>query len=102
MLREKLMTGERMGNPRDSQTAVDLDMILGAAGLFGVGEFYLGKRLRSAGFLALTGVLYTCLACAIAIPSLGFVWGYLPATWGVGYCLLIFDIFRLSDKLEGT
>ena len=85
---------------KNSQTALGLDFWPGWLGLFGLGELYLGKRLRGAGFLVLSGALYACLAVAIAVPSYGFLWGYLPATWGLGYCLLFYDIFQLTDQLD--
>ena len=94
------MSERRMRNLGDSQTAVNLDAVLGAAGLFGIGEFYLGPRFRAAGFLAMSGVLYTCLVCAITTPSLSFLWGWLPSTWGLGYSLLLFDILHISDKID--
>ena len=82
------------------QTALELDFWPGWLGLFGLGELYLGRRLRGTGFLVLSGTLYACLAGAIAEPSLGFLWGYLPTTWGLGYCLLSYDIFRLTGQLD--
>jgi len=85
---------------KDSQTALELDFWPGWLGLFGIGEFYLGRRLRGAAFLTLSGVLYVCLAATITVPSLGFLLEYLPTTWGLGYCLLLFDIFRLTDRLD--
>lgn len=85
---------------RNSQTAPELDFWPGWLGLFGLGELYLGRRLGGAGFLVLSGALYVCLAAAVAVPSLGFLWGYLPTTWGLGYCLLSYDIFRLTDQLD--
>lgn len=84
---------------KNSQTALELDFWPGWLGLFGLGEFYLGNRLRGAGFLALSGLLYACLACAIIAPSLGFLWGYLPTAWGLCFCLLNYDIFRLTDQI---
>jgi len=75
-------------------------MLLGVAGVFGIGEIYLGRQLRGAGFLSLSAVLYACVACAATVPSLGFIWGYLPTTWGVGYCLLLLDIFRVADQVD--
>ena len=85
---------------RNSQTAIELDFWPGWLGLFGLGELYLGRRLRGAGFLVLSGALYTCLAGTLVGPSLGFLWGYLSTTWGLGYCLLAYDIFRLTDQLD--
>jgi len=85
---------------KNSQVALELDFWLGWLGMFGTGELYLGSRLRGAAFLALSGILYVCLAATITVPSLGFILGYLPTTWGLGYCLLLFDIFRLTDQLD--
>ena len=85
---------------KDSQTALELDFWPGWLGLFGMGELYLGRHLRGAAFLTLSGVLYVCLAATITVPSLGFLLEYLPTTWGLGYCLLLFDIFRLTDRLD--
>ena len=77
-----------------------MDAFAGLAGLFGLGELYLGKRLLGAGFLVLSGALYACLVGAITVPSLALLWGYLPTEWGLGYCLLTFDIFRLTDRID--
>jgi len=65
-----------------------------------MGEFYLEKRLRGAGFLALSAALYTCLICAAAVPSLAYIWGYLTTAWGLGYLLLLWDIFVVTDQVE--
>jgi len=80
---------------------VELDALLGLAGVFGVGEIYLERRLRGAGFLSLSATLYTCLICAAAVPGLAFIWGYLPTAWGLGYFLLLWDIFAVADQVEG-
>jgi len=85
---------------KNSQTALDLDFWPGWFGLFGIGELYIGRRLRGAGFLVLSGMLYACLVAAITVPSLGFLWGYLPSAWGLGFCLLCYDIFRLTDQMD--
>jgi len=85
---------------RNSQTAFELDFWPGWLGLFGIGELYLGKRHRGSAFLTLSGALYACLAGALAVPSLGFLWGYLPAFWGLGFSLLFCDIVRLTDHLD--
>jgi len=84
---------------KNSRTALELDFWPGWLGLFGIGELYLGKRLRGAAFLVLSGGLYACLVGAVMVPGLGFVWGYLPTTWGVGFCLLTYDICRLTDQM---
>jgi len=91
----------RRSTLRDSHTAVELDALLGLAGVFGIGEIYLERRLRGAGFLALSAALYTCLIGAAAVPSLTFVWGYLTTAWGLGYLLLLWDIFAVADHVEG-
>jgi hypothetical protein len=79
---------------------VELDAILGVAGLFGLGELYLGKRLLGAGFLVLSGAFYACLVGATSVPSLAPLWGCLPSMWGLGYCLLTVDICRLTDRID--
>ena len=68
--------------------------------MFGVGEIYLGRRLRGAAFLFVSGLLYACLVCAAFVPSLAYLWEYLPSGWGIPYCLLLFDIFLVEDQVE--
>ncbi|HYB76353.1 MAG TPA: hypothetical protein VEC08_05290 [Nitrososphaerales archaeon] len=82
------------------ETALELDFLLGLAGLFGIGEAYLGSWMRAAGFLVMSGALYASVLSAFAEPSLAFVWGYLPAAFGLGNCLQAFDIFQLTDQAE--
>lgn len=77
-----------------------LDVIPGLLGLFGIGEIYLGKRLRGEAFLVWTAALYVSVLSAFALPGLSYYWGYLPVAWGVGYFLLLVDIFRLTRKPE--
>ena len=49
----------------------------------------------------ISGTLYTCVLGALTVPGLAFMWGYLPATGGLLFCLELFDIFRLTDRLDG-
>lgn len=93
------MTGRRDSN-KALELAVQLDFFLGILGLFGVGEAYLGEWLRGAGFLAISGVLYACLAGVVMAPSIAWVIEYLPTMWGLGYCVLLYDIFRVTDRLD--
>jgi len=73
-----------------------LDVIPGLLGLFGVGELYLGRRLRGELFLLWTTALYVTVGFAFAFPNLSYYWGYLPIAWGLGYFLLLIDIFRIT------
>lgn len=85
---------------KSSQTAVELDFWPGWLGFFGVGELCLGRPPRGAWFLFPSGTLYTCLALAIAVPHFCFLWGYLPSAWGLGFCLLTYDICRLTYQID--
>ena len=73
-----------------------LDAIPGLLGLFGVGEIYLGLRRRGQAFLVWTAVLYVAVLLSFAHPGLSYYWGYLPMAWGVGYLLLLVDIFSIT------
>lgn len=82
------------------ELAVMLDFFPGFLGLFGVGEVHHGQRLTGAGFLAISGVLYACLAGGMMVSSLVWVIGCLPTAWGSVFCLLLYDIFRVTDRLD--
>jgi hypothetical protein len=75
-----------------------LDVIPGLLGLFGFGEIYLGKKLRGEAFLAWTAGLYVAVLLSFALQGLSYYWGYLPIVWGLGYLLLLVDIFRITRK----
>ena len=78
-----------------------LDFIPGLLGLFGLGEIYLGKRLRGEVFLIWTAGLYVSVFLTFVAPSLSF-WGYLPIGWGLGYLALLLDIYTLTRKGSAT
>jgi hypothetical protein len=82
---------------RSGRTAFLLDFVPGFLGLFGIGELYLGKRLRGELFLIWTAGLYISVLLTFISPNLSF-WGYLPIAWGLGYLLLLFDIYTLTKQ----
>ena len=73
-----------------------LDVIPGLLGLFGIGEIYLGRKLRGELFLIWTAALYASLLMSFMLPGLSYFWGYMPIAWGLGYFLLLIDITRLT------
>lgn len=82
-------------------TALWLDEIVGLLGLFGLGEIYLGKWIRGTGFSLMSVGHYACILDPITYQGLGFVWGYIPAIWGLGYCLPLLEVFLATTKGGG-
>ena len=83
------------------ESAVELGFWLGFVELFGIGEYHLGSWRKGVGFWVSSGVLYTCVLGALAMPGLAFMWGHLPLAGGLLFCLQSFDIFQLTDRLDG-
>jgi hypothetical protein len=80
-------------------TGVWLDAIPGLLGLFGLGEWYLGKKRLAELFLTYTAVLYAITLVAVLLPSFAtFYSGYLAIVWGTGYLLLLIDIIRITRR----
>jgi len=69
-----------------------LDVVLGLGGLFGVGDIYLGRRLRGALFLAWTVGLYILVLLVVAFPSFAFLGGDLSPAWALGYGSSVLEI----------
>ena len=84
---------------KSTTMALELDAFPGMVGLFGMGEIYLGMWLRGVGFLLYSAGLYATICLALIWPGFGFLWGYLPTEWGIGYVLETLDIFRVTDRI---
>jgi len=85
--------------PKRYSTGVWLDAIPGLLGLFGLGEWYLGKKSLAEIFLTYTAVLYAVTLVAVLSPKVtSFYSGYLAIVWGTGYLLLLIDIIRITRR----
>jgi hypothetical protein len=82
--------------PRSNTVGFWLDAIPGALGLFGLGELYLGKRLRGEIFLVWTAGLYASVVLAFEFPSLSYYLEIPSGRMGLGYLLLLVDIYRVT------
>ena len=72
-----------------------LDVVPGVAGLFGMGELFLGKRTRGRLFLGWSVCLYMTVFLSFFLPDVP-VWRYLPFAWGAGYLLPLLDILYIT------
>jgi hypothetical protein len=85
-------------NTRKSSTGFWLDAIPGLLGLFGVGEWCLGRKLRAELFLIWTAALYLGVLGSFLLLIPTYYTGFLPIAWGTGYVLLLIDITRLTRR----
>ena len=76
-----------------------LDVVPGLVGLFGLGELFLGKRIRGRMFLLWTAGLYLALFFSFFVSDASYL-RFLPLVWGAGYLLLLVDILYITRAMK--